>query len=319
MTLAIVCGMWQCITVLTALLQDDVNEDVVFVIDLAEESLHLIEPITSLVRMQFSDSVIHVIRDERPRNILMFLDRTVRLLRFGFHRAEKIYFAYFTYTVNHILSMARADSILVLADDGDAHYNGMNFVDSSGRYTPTKHLVDRFLCGYCTSRVHGTTHSRFVRRVTYHHLLDKHHVPTGVFSTTLQVQRKILFAVLGCCYDGLVSDTIHILDCVKFIVLGCNFNLREKNSELANYALEAPKGTVLFKPHPRDSFSYGALVTNEVLLPNYVPIETVVIRHPSVILVDNGSSAIVQCQTLFGVTSVSIDQFLHELRGSNEC
>jgi hypothetical protein len=317
MTLAIVCGIWQCVTVLTALLQDGVNQDVVFVIDLAVESLHLVEPITTLVRMQFADSVIHVIRDERPGSIVTFLMKTVRLLQLGLLRAEKIYFAYFTYTVNHILSVTPVESTLVLADDGDAHYNGIEFIDSSVRYTVTKQLIDRFLCGYCTSRVHGTTHSRFLRRVTYHHLLDAHLVPRG-FVTTLPVQRKRLFVVLDCCYDALVANTIQSLDNVRFIVLGCNFDQLAKNIDLAKCVLEAPKGSVLFKPHPRDNFIYNDLININALVPNYVPIESVVGRYPNVTLVDNGSSAIVQCQTLFGVQSVSIGQFLLESRGQNE-
>jgi hypothetical protein len=318
MTLAIVCGIWQCVTVLTALLQDGVDQDVVFVIDLAVESLHLVGPITTLVRMQFTDSVIHVIRDERPRNIVTFLVKTARLQRLGLLRAENIYFAYFTYTVNHILSVTPFESTLVLTDDGDAHYYGIEFVDSSVRYTLIKYLADRLLCGYCTSRVHGTTHSGFVRRVTYHHLLDAHLVPRGAFVTTLPVQRKRLFVVLDCCYDALVANTGQSLDDVRFIVLGCNFDELAKNNDLAKYVLEAPKGTVLFKPHPRDNFIYDDLININALLPNYIPIESIVGRYPNVTLVDNGSSAIVQCQTLFGVPSVSIGQFLLESRGQNE-
>jgi hypothetical protein len=302
---------------MTALIQTGIKSNAVFIIDLADDSEHLSEPIIKLVSGLFPYSKIHFMRDERTRNFCEYIVKFVKFVTLGAPTVDNIFFAYFTYNTNTLLSVASKNAKLILSDDGDAHYHGVPVLEDSEQFSNAKRLLDSMVGGFIASRLHGTTRRHFTKRVEYHHLLSSDLVPKNLFSETKGVSRSVLLPVLSKAYNQLLAEEGHNLDQVKYVVLGGPESDKQRNSSLSSAVLLSGLDNVRFKPHPRDNTVYTDLIDKGLMLPNYVPVEVLVGKFAHLVLVDNGSSAIRQCASLFLTKSITFNEFMCELNSKS--
>ncbi len=170
-TIALVCGIWQSITVIEALLQDEVSEDeIIFIVDIVDSDYPMFEYIDRIIRVFYLNAIVIHVEDKRPTGVFDWLTGLAKIRRLCGRAITRIYTAYFTYVANIVLGAYQGFEKLVLVDDGIAHYRYLRFMNDDFRFSPAKQFVDSCGISYSACRIHGQVNVRYVERIKYLHL-----------------------------------------------------------------------------------------------------------------------------------------------------
>jgi hypothetical protein len=314
-TIALVCGIWQCITVIEALLQNEVPEnELIFIIDVNHSDLPMTKYIEKMIRVFFIEAPIQQIEDARPTGLLEWISGLIKIRAMCGIHVRQVYTAYSTYVSNLVLGAYRNVENLVLVDDGIAHYQYLKIMQDHSSFSVTKNLLDSCGLSYSACRIHGQLNKRYVNRMKYLHIYPDKEVDSRLARCAQPANHELLRSVISR-VSPVFDEHLGSLnfDAASYIVLGSvsTDELWRKWEESVSNVLQQRCDHCLYKPHPRsDLVTYAGGLSVVRTLFKYVPVEVVTSRHENVTLVGGESSSIRNCQILYGTRHETYSDFV---------
>lgn len=313
-TIALVCGVWQCITVIEALLEHQLSErDILFIIDLNSSESQMAEYIERIIRIFYTDVNITQLEDGKPNGIREWWTRLKSIRSLGGSKVRQIYAAYPTYVFNLVLSAYRNVDHIVIVDDGIAHYRYLKFLQLNRSFSHVKRYLLECGIAYSACRIHGHFNIHDLNRMSYLHIYPFNEVDNRLTKCARRASHEMLRMVIErsarAFHDHLTSVKS---DMATYLILGSvsTDELWGKWESKVLSAIVRQPGHCIYKPHPRSNTdSVDARLIGVVNLFRFIPVEVIVSLVPNLVLVGGESSAIRNCQVLYGTRYESYADF----------
>jgi hypothetical protein len=313
-TLALVCGVWQCITVIEALLENEISDrDILFIIDLNNSESEMATHIERIIRIFFRDVIVIQIEDVQPNGFREWWTLLKSIRTVCGRKVRQIYVAYPTFVYNIVLAAYRNVDQIVLVDDGIAHYRYLKFIQGYASFSIAKRLL--LACGiaYSACRIHGQFNIHDLNRMSYLHIYPCNEVDNRLSSCARPVSHDLLRSVIersACAFPEHIS--LLKPDMASHLILG-SVSTDEMWSQWESSVLSAVRSQrnhCIYKPHPRsNSGLFDERLIGVVNILRYMPVEIVVSLLPTLTLVGGESSSILNCQLLYGTRHESYADF----------